>query len=531
MALVLAVSMTHLVDAQELPIIPAPANFHSVPLGSCSITHSTSVLYKQGAEQSARYLAAYIQNFYQLDLNVQPFSSDKQGSTLIRLELDPEMAREHYLLRVSGEEILILGSLEGLFYGVQTLIQLMPVYRKIDGNRIEIPFTDLEDGPRFGYRGMLLDVSRHFFNIGFLKKCVDFAAWHKLNHLHLHLTDDQGWRIESRKYPLLNQIGSWREGTMTGLWPGTGNDSTRHGGYYTQEELKELVAYAASRHVTVVPEVEMPGHALAALASYPWLGCTGGPYRVKETWGAGQDVFCAGKESTYQFLQDILEEVMEIFPSPYIHIGGDECPKERWENCAHCQEKIKSEGLNGEEELQSYLVERMEQFISSRGRTLIGWDEILEGGITPEAIVMSWRGDGEWGCLEAIRTGHHVILSPGYGFYLDYPQTSREDSLAADWGGVTPLSKTYHYDPARYNLEPGELDYILGGQANIWTEYMNNEAKVEYMTFPRLSAVSEVLWSPASARDWEQFKNRLELQYERYRMWGIRYNPAPADWE
>ncbi len=531
LAILLAGSITQNTSSQEPSVIPVPASIHEVSPGTCLITSSSTILCDTEVERSALYLAGYCQNFYNLDLKMIANMNSGKDPGLIRMVSDPEMDPGHYTLQVSADGIVIRGSGEGIFYGVQSLIQMMPVPPIHHDSGIRIAYVYLEDGPRFGYRGMLLDVSRHFFSIDFLKRYVDFAAWHKLNYLHLHLTDDQGWRIESRKYPLLNEIGSWREGTMKGIWPGTGNDSIRHGGYYTREQLSDLITYAQDRYVTVVPEIEMPGHALAALASYSWLGCTGGPYRVKETWGAGQDVFCAGKESTYEFLEEVLDEVMEIFPSEYIHIGGDECPKERWENCAACQERIKAEGLNGEDELQSYLIERIEQFIRSMGRTLIGWDEILEGGITQETVVMSWRGDGEQGCLEAVRTGHRVILSPSYGFYLDYPQTSREDSLAADWGGVTSLSKTYHYEPVNDKLKPGEAGYILGGQANVWTEYINNEAKAEYMTFPRLSAVSEVLWSPSGARNWEHFKERLELQYDRYSLWGIRFNPAHPDWE
>jgi hexosaminidase len=352
-----------------------------------------------------------------------------------------------------------------------------------------------------------------------------------MNYFQLHLTDDQGWRIEIKKYPGLNKTGSWRNGTMKGLWPGTGNDSIRHGGYYTQQELKELVKYANEQYITLIPEIEMPGHALAALASYEYLGCTGGPYKVKETWGAAEDVFCAGKESTFEFLQDVLDEVLEIFPSEYIHIGGDECEKTRWEKCTACQLRIKSEGIKNEAELQNYFITRIAKYLKSKGRTIIGWDEILEGGTPPGAVIMSWRGNGEKGCIDAVRAGHAVILSPGYGFYLDYPQTSHEDSLAADWGGVTPVRKTYMYELFNDSIKREETDLILGGQTNIWTEYINNASKVEYMAFPRLSAVSEVLWSPRAKRDWDSFKTRIRRHYDFYRMWGIKFNPADPDEE
>jgi hexosaminidase len=295
--------------------------------------------------------------------------------------------------------------------------------------------------------------------------------------------------------------------------------------------LKELVVYARDRFITLIPEIEMPGHSLAALASYPHLGCTGGPYHVKESWGISNDVYCAGKESTFEFIQHVLDEVMEIFPSQYIHIGGDECPKASWEQCPSCQERIKREELVDEQQLQHYFITRIGKYLNSKGRTMIGWDEILEGGIAPDAVVMSWRGDGEQGCLNAVHAKRNVILTPSFGFYLDYPQTSTEDSLAADWGGVTSVSKTYRVDPVNEKMTEEYIPYILGGQANVWTEYMSNISKVEYMMFPRLSAVSEVLWSPRGSRDWESFKKRLEFQYKRYRLWGNGFNAANPDLE
>jgi hexosaminidase len=376
---------------------------------------------------------------------------------------------------------------------------------------------------------MLLDLGRHYFTASFIKKCIDMAAHHKMNYIQLHLTDDQGWRVEIKKYPNLNQTGSWRNGTIIGQWPGTGNDSIRHGGFYTREEIKDMVDYAQKRFVTIIPEIEMPGHSLAALASYPWLGCTGGPYQVKETWGAGDDVFCAGNDSVYSFLQDVLDEVMKLFPSKYIHIGGDECPKERWKNCPECQARIKAENLKNEDELQSYFIRRIEKFINSKSRIIIGWDEILEGGIAPNAVVMSWRGDGESGCLGAVKEKHLVIMTPSSRFYLDYPQTSEEDSLAANWGGVSSVNNVYTYNPVIEGLKDDEVKYVIGGQANIWTEYMSNPAKVEYMMLPRLSAVSEVLWSPQDLRDWEDFKIRMKKQYQRYNLWGTKFNPANID--
>ena len=517
--------------SQDLPIIPVPAQVTAVAPGHFAITSKTRIVFEMPLERSALYLGDYCKVVYRLNLRVQPSSGKKSAANQISLEFDSTMVPGQYSLRVSGKEIRIQGSKDGVFYGIQSLIQLLPVTVPDRAGRLDVPFADIADKPRFEHRGMLLDVGRHFFPVGFLKKCIDYAAYHKMNIFHLHLTDDQGWRIEIKQYPMLNQIGSWRNGTMIGQWPGTGNDSIRHGGYYTQDELKELVAYARDRFITLVPEIEMPGHSLAALASYPYLGCTGGPYRVKESWGISDDVFCAGKESTFEFIQHVLDEVMEIFPSKYIHIGGDECPKERWQQCAACQALIKEKGLADEQALQHYFVSRIQQYLSTKGRTMIGWDEILQGGTAPDAVIMSWRGDGEQGCLDAVRAKRRVIMTPSYGFYLDYPQTSTEDSLAANWGGVTSVRKTYLYEPVNEKLSPDDIPLILGGQANIWTEYMNNESKVEYMMFPRLSAVSEVLWSPMELRNWEDFKNRLEFQYKRYRLWGTVFNPANPDLE
>lgn len=517
--------------SQEWSVIPMPAEMKAVNSGTYEIKSGAVAEYDPRAENSATCLSVYCAEYYGISIEAKPFLESRPHYSSISLVFDKNMTAGQYTLTVASDGITIRGSEDGLFYGIQTLIQLMPVAGPGLKGTLYIPFVEIRDQPRFAYRGMLLDVSRHFFPVDFLKKCIDFAACHKMNYFQLHLTDDQGWRIEIKKYPLLNQRGSWRNGTMKGLWPGTGNDSIRHGGYYTQEQLRDLVEYAGKKYITIVPEIEMPGHALAALASYPYLGCTGGPYKVKETWGAAGDVFCAGKDSTFEFLQDVLDEVLEIFPSQYIHIGGDECQKDRWKKCDACQERMKAEKLKNEAELQNYFITRIANYLGKKGRIIIGWDEILEGGIPPGAVIMSWRGNGEQGCIGAVHARHPVILSPSYGFYLDYPQTSHEDSLAAAWGGVTTLRKTYDYEPVNDRIKPEEAAFIQGGQTAIWTEYINNISKVEYMAFPRLSAVSEVLWTPREKRDWKSFTQRLNGQYDRYRMMGIKYNPADPDSE
>lgn len=518
----------NLLVAQEISIIPKPAEMIVTNHGTFKISERTAFVYDPQLLNSVAFFSGYCNDHFHFSPKMIQ-NSRERNSGCIKLVFDPMFTEGKYVIEVTRSEILIRGSEDGVFYGVQTLIQLLPAEIKAGHRKIEVPCVHISDQPRFSYRGMHLDVSRHFFTVDFLKQCINLAAYHKLNRFHLHLTDDQGWRIEIGKYPELTRVGAWRNGTMKGLFPGSGNDSIRHGGYYTRDEIRDLVAYAQERYITIVPEIEMPGHSLAALASYPHLGCTGGPYRVKESWGISYDVFCAGNDSTFLFLQDVLDEVTDLFPSELIHIGGDECPKVSWKNCPRCQARIKEQNLTDETELQSYFVRRIEKYLNAKGRTIIGWDEILEGGIAPNAVVMSWRGDGESGCLDAVKTGHRVIMTPSYGFYLDYPQTSHEDSLAANWGGVTSLKKVYDYDPRIEKLNDKEVELVIGGQANIWTEYMSNPAKVTYMALPRLSAVSEVLWSPRESKNWDDFKNRLQKQYKRYKLWGVCFNPANPD--
>ena len=399
---------------------------------------------------------------------------------------------------------------------------------------------------------MHLDVSRHFFPVLFIKKYIDYLALHKFNYFHWHLSEDQGWRIEIKKYPRLTEVGAWRNGTIIGRYPGAGNDNIRYGGYYSQEEVKEIVKYAADRFITVVPEIEMPGHSSAAIASYPFLSCfpeeptiipknmissmstlqlaQGTKKLVQETWGVFDDVFCAGKDETFQFLLDVMDEVLSLFPSKYIHVGGDECPKANWKRCTHCLKRIKDERLKDEHELQSYFIQRMEKYLNSKGRTLIGWDEILEGGLAPNAVVMSWRG--EQGGIDAARENHDVIMTPGGWCYFDHTQNQNEDSVTI--GGFTPLEKVFSYEPVPKELEGSKAKHILGAQGNVWTEYMKNTKKVEYMIFPRMSALSEVLWSPKEKRDpiaigWSDFEKRLMTQFKRYDFWEANYSMAYFD--
>jgi hexosaminidase len=434
---------------------------------------------------------------------------------------------EGYILTVTPKEIIIQAkSAVGLFYAVQTLRQLMPVevenQKVIEGINLTVPACYIKDEPRFVYRGMHLDVGRHMFPVEYIKRYIDMIAMHKMNTFHWHLTEDQGWRIEIKKYPKLTEIGAFRNETIIGH---AGKkpyvfDGKRYGGFYTQDEVKEIVAYAASKFVTIIPEIEMPGHAMAALASYPELSCTGGPFEVFTSWGVVDDVYCVGKEETFNFLENVLSEVIDLFPGKYIHIGGDECPKARWKKCPLCQKRIKDEGLKDERELQSYFIQRIEKFLVSKGRKIIGWDEILEGGLAPEATVMSWRGTS--GGIAAAKQKHDVIMTPSKYVYLDYYQCEPEGQPLAI-GGYLPLERVYSYNPMPSELTPEEQKYILGIQGNVWTEYIPTPEQMEYMAFPRAFAIAETGWTPDRLKDFDDFLSRLEILKKRYDAIGINY--------
>ena len=490
----------------------------------------------------AQFLNDYLQKLYGLRLRV--VSSDPADNYIDltgHAPADKSFPQGHYHLDVTTSQIRITASDgPGAFYGVQTLIQLLPlspftatqtgyaIRQTANAQGFSIPAVRIDDSPRFAWRGMHLDCGRHFFSVDFVKRYIDFIALHKMNYFHWHLTEDQGWRIEIKKYPLLTQVGGCRSGTIIGHAPGTGDDSTEYCGYYTQDQIRDIVKYAADRYITVIPEIELPGHSSAALTAYPWLGCTGGPYHVQHGFGVFKDIFCAGNDSTFQFLQDVFDEVIPLFPAKYIHIGGDECPKDAWKKCPKCQKRIKDQGLHNEEELQSYFVQRIEKYINSKGKQIIGWDEILEGGIAPNATIMSWRG--EKGGIEAAKQHHDVIMTPGQFVYFDHAQVRNDDSLTI--GGYLPLQQVYGYEPIPKELAVDEAHYVLGSQANVWTEYMSNPRKVEYMIFPRISALSEVLWSPKEKRNWTDFTQRLPAQYKRYALWGVNAYQAyipPAD--
>jgi hexosaminidase len=386
--------------------------------------------------------------------------------------------------------------------------------------RWAIPAVEIRDAPRFPYRGLLVDVARHYYPPAFIKTVIDLLALYKLNTLHLHLTDDQGWRLEIKKYPRLTEIGAWRKETIVGQHfdPYVG-DSTPHGGFYTQDQIRDLVAYAAARQITILPEIEMPGHAQAALAAYPELSCTGGPFEVSTKWGTHENIYCPS-ERTFAFLEDVLVEVMQLFPSRYIHIGGDEVPKKQWKESPVAQEVIRREGLADEEGLQSYFIRRIERFLIAHQRKLIGWDEILEGGLAPEATVMSWRGDA--GGIEAVRQGHDVIMTPANRTYFDYYQgDATVEPLAI--GGFLPIDSVYAFEPVPLELTAEQARHVLGAQGNVWTEYIATPDHLEYMLLPRMLALSEVLWSPKEARSWRGFVARLPAHLARLDALGVGY--------
>jgi hexosaminidase len=505
-----------------LAIIPAPSVL-KVTKGTFELTPKTPVvLLDPRLRSDADVFNEFLQSEYGFTLQI---STDRTSGGVILERSSQEnehLSSEGYRMSVTEDRVTITGDEAGVFYGLQTLKQLLPVDR---GQPLRVPGVEIEDAPRYRWRGMHLDVCRHFFPKEFVKKYIDEIAMYKMNTFHWHLTEDQGWRIEIKKYPKLTEIGAWRNGSMVGPYNDQKFDSVRYGGFYTQEDVMEIVAYAAKRHVTIVPEIEMPGHSTAALASYPWLSCTGGPFEVGKSWGVYDDVYCP-KDETFQFLEDVLSEVCALFPGKYIHIGGDECPKERWKACPHCQALIRKEGLKDENELQSYFIRHIEKFLNSKGKQIIGWDEILEGGLAPNAAVMSWRGTE--GGVAAAKQKHNVVMTPGAYCYFDHYQGNPQyEPLAI--GGYTPLEKVYSYDPTPAELSPDEQQYILGAQGNVWTEYITSPQLVEYMALPRMAALAEVVWSPKDHRDYKDFQQRLVRSFPLLDSMGVNYSKALYD--
>ena len=517
---------------EDITIIPRPESVF-VSRNKLLINKQTRIIYEDpnpALRLMGEQLAAFISSKSDFRPEVMPYSlaESLENDIFLAINLnDSTFGDEGYRIHNTNGQLLSIQANEshGVFYGIQSLYQLFPVAffeAKEKQSEWEITMVNINDKARFAYRGMHLDVSRHFFPVEFIKQYIDLLAMYKYNNFHWHLTDDQGWRIEIKAYPKLTEIGGWRNETKVGhQWEEPKQfDGKRYGGFYTQDEVREIVDYAASKYITVIPEIEMPGHAMAALAAYPELGCTGGPYAVQGEWGVFDDIFCS-RESTFIFLENVLTEVIEMFPGKYIHIGGDEAPKTRWKACPDCQKRIREEKLEDEAQLQSYFITRMAKFLEKYDRQIIGWDEILEGGLAPGATVMSWRGTE--GGIAAAQMGHDVIMTPGSHCYFDHYQGNPSTEPLAI-GGFTPLSKVYDFEPIPEELNAKEANHILGAQANLWTEYITDNDGVTYMILPRMAALSEVLWSPANKRDWENFYDRLPAHFVRYEDLGLKYS-------
>lgn len=503
-------------------IIPNPVQME-VKEGFFKFSKATVISpYDERSYNDAVLFNEYLKRVYGFELKIEMNCAVESNVILISRGDRTDIPEDGYELRITKFEILIYGG--GIHNAFQSLKQLL---YKSENDIFDIPCLYIYDYPRYKYRGMHLDVCRHFFQKEFVKKYIDYLAMYKMNYFHWHLTDDQGWRIEIKKYPKLTENGAFRKGVLTGRYKdkSRATDTVVYGGFYTQEDIKEIVKYATERHITVIPEIEMPGHSLAILNSYPEYSCTGGTFEVAREWGVFEDVLCP-KEETFKFLEDVLSEVAELFPSKYIHIGGDEVPKDRWKNCNKCQELIKKEGLKDENELQSYFIRRIEKFLNSKNKTIIGWDEILDGGLAPNAVVMSWRGTE--GGIEAAKQNHYVIMTPGEFCYFDHYQSDPRNEPVAI-GGYTTLEKVYSFEPTPEKLTDEQKNYILGAQGNVWTEYIIEPGKVEYMVFPRICALSEVLWSPYGKRDYKNFKDRMKFHFDLLDLLKVNYSKAIFD--
>ena len=492
------------------------------------VLNSNTVIYvqtnSQDMKRNASMLASYIKEATGITPTIGKFV---KGSPAIILSIDKTISNaEGYKLNANAKQISIAGaSAAGVFYGIQTLRKSLPLCSG-KAAQVSIPAVQITDAPRFAYRGTHLDVSRHFVTTDSIRQFIDMLALHNINRFHWHLTDDQGWRIEIKKYPLLTAIGSKRAQTVIGHNSGK-YDGKPYSGYYTQKEIRDIVKYAADRYITIVPEIDLPGHMQAALAAYPELGCTGGPYKVWEIWGISDDVLCAGNDKTMKFIDDVLKEVVGLFPSKYIHVGGDECPKVRWKDCPKCQARIKAlhleakDGHSAEERLQSYVITHATKFLKSLGRNIIGWDEILEGGLAEGATVMSWRGES--GGIAAAKQNHDVIMTPNTYLYFDYYQSLDKANEPDAIGGYLPLERVYSYEPMPKELTADEARHIIGVQANIWTEYMPTFKQMQYMGLPRIAALSEVQWSQPQLKDYTDFSNRLVGLTRMYDRLGYNY--------
>lgn len=496
----------------DYEIIPKPLDVNCKGDASFLLKDGVAVIYPENnrkMQDNAEFLVDYVERQTGVKLTSHA-GMPVDGAICLTLDLSDDNA-EAYKLIVNDKRVCISGASEaGVFYGIQTLRKSLPVAQDINVN---LSAVEIYDKPRFAYRGAMLDVARHFYTVDEVKTFIDMLALHNINRFHWHLTDDQGWRIEIKKYPKLMSVASERKETVVGRWYSGIYDGKPYGGYYTQDELRDVIDYAAKRHITIIPEVDLPGHMQAALTAYPELGCTGGPYEVRTIWGVSQDVLCVGNDFTLQFVKDVLSEVADIFPSEYIHIGGDECPKVRWEKCPKCQERIKSLGLKSdakhtkEQRLQSYMIQEAAKYLKEKGKRIIGWTEILEGGLVPDATLMSWIGES--GGIEAAHQHHDVIMTPNTYLYFDYYQSKKVEDEPLAIGGYLPIEKTYNYEPMPKELTKEEQQYIKGVQANLWTEYIPVFSQVQYMVLPRLGAAAEVQWTDPSKKDYKDFLRRV----------------------
>jgi hexosaminidase len=533
-------SLAQAKEPRPLALVPQPLRI-SVDSEKFTVNADTTILVDKDSPDAANVgnqLAERLSRGTGLRLRVSPTEVAKASGNTIFLttkNVNAELGPEGYTLQVAPEGVTISASAgPGLFYGMQTLLQLLPPQvfgsdKTKASEAVSIPAVRIEDRPRFRWRGLMLDVSRHFFSKDEVKNFIDLLAQQKMNVFHWHLVDGRGWRIEIKHYPKLTQVGAWRKDIGYGFDPKDGTAwgaDERYGGFYTQDDVRDIVAYAKQRYVTIVPEIEMPGHSAAALAAYPEYSCTGGPNGIEGDGGPFVNEYCAGNDGTFKFLENILSEVMDLFPSECIHIGGDEVDKTRWKNCPKCQARMRANGLKNENELQSYFIRRIEKLINANGRTLIGWDEILEGGLAPNATVMSWRGIQ--GGITAAEAGHNVVMTPVDYCYFDYHQAKTGEPNAV--GAFLPLQKVYAFEPVPAGLNADKAKHVLGADGNLWTEMVPNYSRAQYMTYPRACAMAEVTWSDPTRKNWNDFCERLGTHFQRLEAQGVNFRrPKPAD--
>ena len=528
-ALFVALVVAGAVVAAECVIVPRPVSYEAqkgkLQLSSKSVIYVADKSLVRPATMFASYVAA------EKGLQLAVVETLPKAKDVIVLSVDKALAEEEYQLDVTKKGVIIKGGSEkAVFYGLQSLRQVV-FNSNAKGDKVVVECMSVKDKPHFGYRGNMLDVCRHIFTVEQVKEYIDILAMHKINRFHWHLTEDQGWRIEIKKYPNLTKVGSMRKETIVGRYNKKETpkyDGKPYGGYFTQEQVRDIVRYATERYIEVIPEIDMPGHMVAALASYPELGCTKGPYEVRTRWGISKDVLCAGRESTFEFIEGVLDEVVALFPSKYIHIGGDECPKDRWKACPECQKRIAAEGLKDEHELQSYFMQRIEKYLATKhGRSIIGWDEILEGGVSPTATVMAWRGAKRG--IAAAKLGNQVVMTPTHYCYLDYAQTSNrkanKEPISGGGNGKRPLTmrKAYSFNPYD-QLNEQEQKFIIGVQGNMWTEYVATYDHLQRMILPRMAAIAEVGWSHGN-KDYDDFTRRMHLLRKLYDKCGYKYAP------